>query len=141
MSQYAPHNPRIRRGAATVELCLTAPFLLFMLAVTADFARVYYHAQVLSNCAWNGALYAADQDLADLHPAASAEEAALWDVSGLEPPPRVTVQYGTDRYQQPYVDVRVAWTFRPLLPFPGTMKDIELERKARVRLRPQGEED
>lgn len=95
--QRRPSRAQRRRGAATVELSLTAPFLLLMLAGAADFARVYYYAQTLASCAWNGACVAADPDIADRLPYGSVEETTLAGATGMEPPPTVEVNYGSDK--------------------------------------------
>ena len=130
-----------RRGAAAVELCLTAPFLLLMLAVAADFARVFFYFQVLTSCAWNGALFAADSNVAAALPYETAEEAALASAESLRPPPTATVQYGIDETNKPYVELTVSWTFHPLLRVPGMPANMELRRTSRMRVRVEPEEE
>lgn len=49
-----------RQGAATVELAILLPFLLFLFVITIDFGRVFYYAITITNCARDGALYASD---------------------------------------------------------------------------------
>ena len=132
---------RRRRATAAVELSVTLPFLLFMLAVAVDVARVFFHAQVITTCAWNGATYAANADLADKLSYATAEEAALDGAESLSPPPTVIVEYSTDATDQSVVDVTVDWTFKPILHLPGFPINIPVQRTSRMRMHPEGTED
>jgi Flp pilus assembly protein TadG len=50
----------IRSGAATVELAVLAPLLVFLFVVTTDFARVFYYQITLNQCARNAALFGAN---------------------------------------------------------------------------------
>ena len=120
---------------------MTLPFLLFMLAVAVDVARVFFHAQVITTCAWNGATYAANADLADKLSYATAEEAALDGAESLSPPPTVIVEYSTDATDQSVVDVTVDWTFKPILHLPGFPINIPVQRTSRMRMHPEGTED
>ena len=49
-----------RRAAAAVELALMLPVLTFLLIISVDFARLYYHYVTITNCARNGALWLCD---------------------------------------------------------------------------------
>ena len=141
LSQVRNHRARRRRGAATVELCVAAPLLLFLLAAGADFARVYFYAQTLTNCAWNGAAFAANPDLGETLPEGTVEEVARIGTESFDPPPQVTVSYGTDAVGQRYAEVSVSWDFRPLLRLPGIPLNVPLQQTSRMRLHPEPEED
>ena len=45
---------RLRRAAATAELAVLAPVLVFLMLIAVDFARIFYTAVTVSNCARNG---------------------------------------------------------------------------------------
>ena len=91
LSKIRKSRARHVRGAATVELCVAAPLLLFLLAAGADFARVYSYAQTLTHCAWNGAAFAANPDLAESYPKGTVEEVARIGTESFDRPPDVTV--------------------------------------------------
>ena len=141
LSQIRNYRSRHLRGAATVELCVAAPLLLFLLAAGADFARVYFFAQTLTHCAWNGAAFAADPDLAEALPLETVEEVARIGTESFDRPPDVTVNYGTDAAGQRYAEVTVSWDFRPLMRLPGIPLNVPLQRTSRMRLHPEPEED
>ena len=130
-----------RRATAAVELSMTLPFLLFMLAVAVDVARVFFHSQVITTCAWNGATFAANPDLADKLMYETVEEAALAGAESLTPSPTVTVNYTIDATAQRVVDVTVDWTFKPILHLPGLPISIPVQRRSRMRMHPEGTED
>ena len=46
-----------RHGTAAVELAVLAPFLVFMMVIAVDWARVFYYTVTINDCARNGALY------------------------------------------------------------------------------------
>jgi Flp pilus assembly protein TadG len=134
-----------RWGAATAELALVLPVLIFLLVIAVDFARLFYQQMVLTNCARNGALWESDPPGQAESPYANFTEAALADASGLTPAPSVTRTYSTapggpyDQNSRPafpaYVEVRVTWNFQPVMPvLLGT--EIPLEGKARMRIAP-----
>ena len=49
-----------RRAVAAAELALLLPVLTMLLVLGIDFGRVFYYYVTITNCARNGALYAAD---------------------------------------------------------------------------------
>jgi Flp pilus assembly protein TadG len=75
-----------RWGAAAVELAVLLPLLTFLFVITVDFARIFYYAQVIENCARNGAIYESNLTTAQ-SPYASLQNAALADAAGLSPQP------------------------------------------------------
>src|SRR5262245_48086504 len=80
-----------RRGATAVEMALLVPVLTLLLILGVDFARAFYFYVTITNCARNGALYAADPTSPSQSHYASLSAAALADwPSGLSPNPTVT---------------------------------------------------
>ena len=135
MPLRAPTPPRRpRRAAATVELAILAPLLAFLIAVGADYSRVFFHAQVVANCARNGALYGC----ADPTHAANADgisAAALADAGDLSPAPTITSTTGTDADGN-YVEVTASYTFQTLLNYPGIPTTTGVTRTVRMRVSP-----
>ncbi len=84
-----------RRGVAVVEFAILAPLLIFLMVIGADYARVYYSAVTISNCARNGALYGS-QDPIKAIDIPAITQAALADAGNLSPPPDVQVAHGTE---------------------------------------------
>jgi Flp pilus assembly protein TadG len=54
----ARNASRQRKGAAATELAVVLPFIALLFGAAVDYARVYYYAQTLDNCAMAAALYA-----------------------------------------------------------------------------------
>ncbi|HET6882987.1 MAG TPA: TadE/TadG family type IV pilus assembly protein [Pirellulales bacterium] len=106
---------RERRGAAAVELAVMAPLLAFLFAVSVDFARVFYVAQTIENCARNGAMYASDPKAPANNLYTSVQNAALANAGSLQPTPTVTSSTGTDSGGNPYVTVTVSYPFKTYL--------------------------
>jgi Flp pilus assembly protein TadG len=125
-----------RFGAAVVELAIALPLLLFLVVAGVDFARVYYNAQIIADCARTGALYAANPDLADKTIYESVEQAALVGAQDLKPAPTVTVSYGTDELDQRYAEVKVTQRFSLLCSYPVVASNWDVTRTARARLFP-----
>jgi Flp pilus assembly protein TadG len=107
-----------RRGAATVELALLLPFLLFLFIIAVDWARVFYYTQVVENCARNGAIYSSDLYSITQSPYPDLTTAAVADAQGLTPQPTVTSSSGSDSYGN-YVSCTVSYSFQTLTNFPG----------------------
>jgi Flp pilus assembly protein TadG len=142
--QSAAHTPQChktppcaaRHAAATVELALVLPFLMFILVAAVDFARIFYFSITIANCARNGAMYGADESLADKSPYDTIEEAALADAQSLNPQPTVVSTQGADSTGQPYVQVTVTYPFRTVTGFPGVPRSIDISRTTRMRVTP-----
>ena len=124
-----------RTAAVTVEMALVLPFLLLLFVAGVDFARVYYDAQVIADCARAGALYAANPDLADRTGYETVEQATLVGATDLTPQPTVTVTNGTDELDHQYVEVAVSHTFTMVSGFVRPSQ-IHITRKSRARLYP-----
>src|SRR5438105_2498846 len=98
-----------RTGAAAVELAVVLPLFVLLFAVGVDFARVYYFAQVVSNGARVGALYASNPDVADRSPYETAEEAVRAALGNLQPDPKVTIGEGLDQLGNHFAEVTVKY--------------------------------
>src|SRR4051794_18573592 len=100
-------NARTRRGTSAVEFAVVLPFLLFMVVVAVDFARVYRNAQVIMSAARTGALYGCDSP-AGAADTAGIQAAALQEAADLTPAPTIISATGTDTDGNPYVRVTVS---------------------------------
>jgi Flp pilus assembly protein TadG len=126
-----------RTAAATVELALLAPFLVFLFVISVDFARIFYYSQIIENCARQGALYASDPKAPANNLYASLNAAALADAGDLNPQPTVASTTGNDAAGNPYVSVTVSWNFRTITNFPGVPYNVALTRTVQMREAPQ----
>jgi Flp pilus assembly protein TadG len=131
-TQSAPRSPR--RAAATLELALLAPPLVFLCLVAADYSRLFYHAQVIANCARNGALYGCSDPAHSLD-TSGISSAALADAPDLSPAPKVTSVTGVDADGH-YVEVTVSWTFQTLTNYPGIPSKTTITQTERMRISP-----
>lgn len=131
MITHPARGPRL--GAATVELAVLLPFLVFLLLVVWDFGRIFYYAQVVDGCARAGAMYACDPYGATMSPYATVEEAARADApSDLRDAMEVkTPVRGTDADGR-YVEVTVVYHFTTVAQYPG-IPDMDITRTVRVR--------
>lgn len=128
---------RVRRGASATELALLLPLLGGLFLVSVDFARLYYHYSIVSNCARNGALYASDPVAAAESRYSSVTDAAQADANpDLNPLPTVTSTTGTDTAGDAYVEVTVSYPFQTISNYPGLPNPINLTRTVRMRLAP-----
>jgi Flp pilus assembly protein TadG len=123
-----------RRASASVELALIAPPLLFLCLVGGDYARLFYHAQVVAGCARNGAIYGC---IDPTHAANTSgiSSAALADAPDLSPAPTVTSNTGTDA-DGDYVEVTATYTFHTVTNYPGIPTTTTLSRTVRMRVAP-----
>jgi Flp pilus assembly protein TadG len=127
---------RPRRGAATVELAVLLPFLVFVFVLAVDWARVFYYSVIITNSARQGALYASDPTTQSQSPYASVSDAALADAGDIQPPPTVTTTSGVDSAGYSYVDVTVSWQFVTVTNYPFIGSSVQLSRTARARVAP-----
>ena len=110
------------------------PFLAFLAVIAADFGRVFYYSQIVTNCARDGAVYASDATAAAQSPYSSLQQAALAAAANLSPQPTVTSANGTDSAGNPYVKVTVAWQFQTVTAFPGIPNAVNLNRTVQMRV-------
>jgi len=137
MRRYGSPPRRLARpGASSVELALLLPILGLFFLVAADFARLYYHYTIVTNCARNGALYGSDPVAALESPYTTLQAAALADASDLNPQPTVTSTNGMDTSGNPYVEATVVYPFTTISSYPGLPNPINLTRTVRMRVAP-----
>ncbi len=125
-----------RSGASAVELALVLPLLAAFFLFTVDFARLYYHYTIVTNCARAGALYAADPTAAAESPYADCKAAALADAGDLTPQPSVTSATGVDSDGNAYVEVTVSYPFTTVSGYPGLPNPLSVMRTVRARVVP-----
>jgi Flp pilus assembly protein TadG len=143
-------RPRRRPAAAAVELAVLLPFLCFLFVVAVDYARIFYDAIVVQNCARNGAYYASDYPnnsylYNDIYGYKNLDDAVLRDAGNLSPTPTYTVGYGsspdgpfTDSTgtSNSYVQVTVTWTFQSITNYPGVPSTVTLTRSSVMKVAP-----
>jgi len=125
-----------RRAAAAVEFAVLAPFLVFLLLIATDFARIFYASLTLANCARNGAIFESDPYVRADSPYKTTSDAALADAPNLmtDPSnkPKVTTGTGVDDIGKPYVEVTVTQQFTTVSKFPGIPNNVTLSRTVRM---------
>ncbi len=124
---------RLRRrcGVSAVELALLLPLLGLLFVFAVDFARLYYHFSIVTNCARNGALYASDPTAPLESPYANVTAAALADATNLSPQPTVTSAISIDGSS---VQVTVVYPFTTITSYPGLPNPINLTRTVQMRI-------
>ena len=125
-----------RKAAAAAELAVLLPFMVFLMVIALDYARILYYSQVIENCARQGALYASDPKAPANNLYTSVQQAALADAGGLNPQPTVTSTNGKDAAGNPYVAVTVTWQFKTITGFPGVASNVTLTRTVQMRMAP-----
>jgi Flp pilus assembly protein TadG len=125
-----------RPASTAVELALVTPLLGLLLLIVVDFARLYYHYTIVTNCARNGALYASDPTAAHDSPYKTLSDATLADAPDLSPQPTVSSTSGTDTSNNPYVEVTVSYQFTTISNYPGLSNPVNLSRTVRMRRAP-----
>jgi Flp pilus assembly protein TadG len=141
---------RRRPAAAAVELALLLPFLCFLFVVSVDYARIFYSAITVQNCARNGAYYASDYPnnsylYNDIYGYKNLNDAITRDASTLSPAPTYTVGYGSSSNgpftsststSDGYVQVTVTWTFNTITNYPGIPSTVVLTRGSIMKVSP-----
>jgi Flp pilus assembly protein TadG len=143
---------RLRRGGvATVELALLLPFLCFLFVVSVDFARVFYFAITVQNCARNGAYYASNYPNTsyiynDIYGYTSISDAVTRDAGNLSATPTYSVAYSsspsgpfnltTEPSTTAYLQVTVSWTFQTITHYPGVPQTVNLSRSSIMQVAP-----
>jgi Flp pilus assembly protein TadG len=133
-----PRRQALRPGSSAVELALLLPLLGLLFLTAVDFARLYYHYTIITNCARNGALYGSDPTAAAESPYLTLKAAAQADAqnNNLNPLPSVSSSNGTDDSGNPYVEVTVSYAFQTISNSPGLSNPINLTRTVRMRVVP-----
>ena len=124
-----------RKAAAVVEFAVVLPLLLIIFVAAVDFARVFYNAQVLTDCARTAALFAANPDLAHRTSYESVVDLARTCVADLNPQPTFSFTNGTDTQSRAYVEATVSQSFTLICPFVFQSK-YQISRTARAHLYP-----
>lgn len=128
-----PRSRPRRSGAAAVEMALLLPMLGLFFVCTVDFARLYYHSTIITNCARNGALYLSDPTAPLESPYPNYTAAALADASDLYPPPTVMApDYSTPGS----VGLTVVYSFSTFTSYPGIPNPVNLTSTVRMRIAP-----
>jgi Flp pilus assembly protein TadG len=109
----ADRQGRRRSGVAVVELAILLPFLAFLFVICIDFARVFYHAETISNCALCGAEYGAI-DIAHTADTSGIQAAVMADATSLNPTlTNSNITITTDN--STYVTVTVTYQFNSVV--------------------------
>lgn len=126
---------RNRSGIAAVELAILVPFLVFLLVVSVDYARIFYYSVTVMNCARNGAVYASTDPTAAVSTDA-IKTAAKKDGGNLNTA-NLTVSSTTDNNSNPtYVVVTVSYPFTTLTRYPGVSSSTTITRAVRMNVTP-----
>ncbi len=126
--QVSAGKPRRRHGAATVELAILLPFILFLFALGCDWCRIFYMAHTLDDCARTGALTASgiayqEYGLSNSERESRGKAEALTHASNLNP--ALKDSDITASVDVAHVTVTVNYDFNTLAPYPvigGTWK-------------------
>ena len=121
-----------RRGVAAIELAVLLPMLAVLLVIAVDWARIFYFAVTIENCAHNGALYASDPYTIVRSPYANITDAALADAPNLTAQPTVTSKIDVDGQGRSYVDCTVTYQFNTLTRIPLVPQTTTLTRTVRA---------
>jgi Flp pilus assembly protein TadG len=117
---------RSRRAAASAELALLLPFLMFAFIAAFDFSRVFYYSLTITNCARNGAQYGSQSPTYAAN-TAGIKAAALADASSLNPAATVDDPVtGTDAAGNPYIKVTVHYSFTTIGLYPSASNPFTL---------------
>jgi len=136
VAQDAIARAKSRQAAAAVELALLLPVLTFLLIISVDFARLYYHYVTITNCARNGALRLADPVAQSTSKYATVDAAARADATNLDSSKlTVTSKTGVGGDGNPYVEVTVIYQFPLVTTYLGFNAQT-LSRTVRMRTAP-----
>jgi Flp pilus assembly protein TadG len=135
IESYRARGARLRRrpGAATVELSLVLPLLVFLLLVGMDYSRVFYASVIVANCARNGAIWMTDPNLAIRSSFETVEDAVAADASDLPDTLQVTTNTGTDSSGYQWSEVTVVYQFQTVVNYPGIPNQVNISRTVRMR--------
>jgi len=123
-----------RSGAATVELAIVLPILMFLLVISMDYGRLFYFSQIVNNCARNAALWAGDPIAQTYSPYTTLQAAANADAYGLDATKmNVSQKTGSDSAGS-WVEVTVTYPFNTITNFPGVPSKTTLTSVVHVKL-------
>ena len=125
-----PGKQSRRCGAAAVELALLLPLLTLLVVLVVDFGRIFYHSIMLTNCARNGALYAADPTSVaeSRYPNLTAAESGLPPSASIHP-------ISTARIRENWVSPSRSFLTHLVTPFAATTSSTQAAAQA-VRISP-----
>jgi Flp pilus assembly protein TadG len=136
MRAKAQDRAKPRRAAAAVELALLLPVLTFLLIISVDFARLYYHYVTITNCARNGALWLCDPVAQTTSKYATVNAAARADATNLDSSKlTVSSKTGVGSDGNPYVEVTATYQFPLVTTYLGFDAQT-LSRTVRMRIAP-----
>ena len=125
-----------RRAAAAVELALLLPVLTFLLVISVDFARLYYHFVTITNCARNGAMWLCDPVAQTTSKYATVDAAARADATNLDPSNlTISSSRGVGLDGNPYVEVTATYQFPLITTYLGFNAQT-ISRTVRMRTAP-----
>ena len=134
--QDAIARAKSRRAAAAVELALLLPVLTFLLIISVDFARLYYHYVTITNCACNGALWLADPVAQSTSKYVTVDAASRADATNLDSSKlTVSSKTGVGADGNPYAEVTVSYQFPLITTYLGFNAQT-LSRTVRMRTAP-----
>jgi hypothetical protein len=142
-----------RTAAAVAELAILLPFLVAMFLGVVDFGRLFYHSMTVQNSLHNAMLFAGQtfdnqnqQWIGNTQywqgpngQVSAASDAAGMDGSYMTPAldtTQVSTTSGTDADGNSVVIVTVSYTFQTLVPYPGIPSQVQIQRKAQIRVAP-----
>jgi TadE-like protein len=146
-------RPPPRSAAAAVEFAIVLPFLVLLLAITADFGRVIYYTVTIDNCVHNGAIFLShtfdnqNQQWVSSNQywqgpkgeISAAVDATLADGASLSPPltsDNVNVTSGTDADGNSVAIVTVTYNFQTITQCPGVPTNLTIVRSCQTRVAP-----
>lgn len=137
LARITPRSrPTARDGTAAVELAAILPFLVFLVGVGCDFARVFYCSQILDNCARNGAIYESDKYFSRYSPYPDSTSAALADAPDLKADPQNLPTVSVDKSNPVWVVVTVKYKFQTIARFVGIPNSVEISRTVQMAVTP-----
>ena len=134
--QDAIARAKSRRAAAAVELALLLPVLTFLLIISVDFARLYYHYLTITNCARNGAVWLADPVAQSTSKYVTVDAASRADATNLDSSKlTVSSKTGVGADGNPYAEGTVSYQFPLITTYLGFNAQT-LSRTVRMRTAP-----
>jgi len=144
--------PTSHRGTAAVECAIMVSFIVLPLfMITVDFARLFYHYTIITNCARNGVIWASDpysntdtvlwgaNPPSSQSPYSNLLAAVTADAGDLSPAPSIGSAdpvYGTDSNGNTTATVTVTYDFSMLSPFLLGYMSFPISRTETMRVLP-----
>lgn len=131
MHTHLTRSATQREGAATVELAILAPLIVFLLVVAVDFARIFFYTVSIQSAVEDGAIYACEST-ARASNSSKIESLVLADLTDIIPTPTVSSTHGYDAEGDHYVEVSARYTFKTITNFPGVPSSVNVVRICRM---------